>query len=82
MMELESDMVSIKRRYHKNEEKLTRQMGDNYFLPVLSGTDESAYLALMKVCTFPLFCVQTMEQNSWKYPTISSYFLQKYVVFL
>lgn len=26
MMELESDMVSTKMRYHKNEEKMTRQM--------------------------------------------------------
>lgn len=75
MMELESDMVSTKMTYQKNKEKLTRQKENNYFLPVLSGTEK-------QVCSFPVFCVQTMEQNSWKYPIISSYILQKYIVFL
>jgi len=49
-MELESDMVSTKKRYHKNEENLTRQMENNHFLPLLSSTDGSLQLPII-LCT-------------------------------
>lgn len=65
-MELESDMVSTKMSYHKNEDKLTRQMENDYFWPVLSGT--------MKACSLPIiFC------TDWgtKFPEISNNFKLK-----
>ena len=40
-------MVCTKRRYHRHEEKLARQVENNYFLAVLSGTDENLQLPII-----------------------------------